>query len=179
VNRLSDEALEARIEAALYVAGKPLTLDDLCRAAGTTSRRKAAAAVQALAARINSTMKAIELAKVGEGRYVLQLKAEFNPMAKRFATQPLLTRSVLKTLTMVAYFQPVSGNKLMSKRGTQVYSHLRTLEAMGFVTSVQEGKSRVYTTTPYFSEYFGLPSDPAQIRQKLQHLFQPPSSEKA
>jgi segregation and condensation protein B len=176
---MSDDGLEAKIEAALYAAGKPLTLDELCRAAGTTSKRKALAALQGLKSKVNSTFAAIELAQVGEGRYALQLKPEYNPVARRFATQPLLTRSVLKTLTMVAYFQPVSGNKLANKRGTQVYAHLKLLESMGFIDYVQEGKNSIYHTTPYFAQYFGLPSDSNALKQKLGKLFESPGSGKA
>ena len=176
---MPDEQVEGLIEAALYAAGKPLTLDELCRAAGTTSRRKAQEAVRRIAARVNSTFKAIELAQVGEGRYVLQLRREFGPVAKKFATQQLLTRSVLTTLTMIAYFQPVSGNKLASKRGTQTYAHLRILESMGFISSAVEGKNHLYHTTPFFSDYFGLPTEPSSLRHKLDSLFEPSTSGKA
>jgi segregation and condensation protein B len=175
---LPEEQVEALIEAALYSSGKPLTLDELCRAAGTTSRRKALDAVRRITARVNGNFRALEVTQVGEGRYVLQLRREFNPVAKKFATQQLLTRSVLKTLTMIAYFQPVSGSKLSSKKGSQVYTHLRILESMGFIGSTLEGKNHFYRTTSYFSEYFGLPSDPASIKHKLDGLFEPSASGK-
>ncbi len=176
---MPDEDLDSLIEAALYAAGKPLTVDELCRAAGTTSRRKAVEAVRRMSAKINSTFKAIELAQVGDGRYVLQLRTKFNPIAKKFATQQLLTKSVLKTLTMIAYFQPVSANKMASKRGTQVYAHLRVLESMGFVSSTIEGKNHVYRTTAFFSQYFGLPVEPAPLKHRLESLFPPATSGKA
>jgi segregation and condensation protein B len=172
---LPDDQIEALIEAALYSAGKPLTVEELCKAAGTTSRKKAVEAVRRLAAKVNSTFRAIEVAQVGEGRYVLQLKREFNPVAKRFATQRLLSRSVLKTLTMIAYFQPVSGSKLSTKKGSQVYGHLRVLESLGFIFSTIEGKNHLYRTTPFFSEYFGLPSDPPSMKRKLDSLFEAPT----
>ena len=175
---MPDEHVEALIEAALYAAGKPLTVDELCRAAGTTSRRKALDAVRRISARVNSSFKAIEVTQVGESRYVLQLRREFNPVAKKFATQQLLTRSVLKTLTMIAYFQPVSGSKLSTRKGSQVYEHLRILESMGFISSTLEGKNHLYRTTPFFSEYFGLPSDPTTMKHKLDSLFEPVTSGK-
>jgi segregation and condensation protein B len=175
---LPDEQVEELVEAALYAAGKPLTLDELCKAAGTTSRRKALDAVRRVSARVNANFKAIEVTQVGESRYVLQLRKEFNPVAKKFATQQLLTRSVLKTLTMIAYFQPVSGSKLSTKKGSQVYEHLRILESMGFIASTIEGKNHLYRTTPFFSEYFGLPSDPSSMKRKLDTLFEPATSGK-
>ncbi len=163
------------IEAALYAAGKPLTVEELCKAAGTTSRRKALEAVRRLSAKVRANFNAIEVTQAGEGRYVLQLKREYGPVAKRFATQQLLSRSVLKTLTMIAYFQPVSGSKLSTKKGSQVYAHLKILESMGFISSTLEGKNHIYGTTPFFAEYFGLPSDPASMKRKLDSLFEAPA----
>ncbi len=172
---MPDDRVEAFIEAALYAAGKPLTVEELCRAAGTTSRRKALEAVRRISSRVNASFKAIEVAQAGEGRYVLQLRPEYGPVAKRFATQQLLSRSVLKTLTMIAYFQPVSGSKLSSKKGSQVYGHLKILESMGFIASTLEGKSHIYSTTPFFAEYFGLPSDLGSMKRKLDSLFEAPA----
>jgi len=175
---LPDEQVDALIEAALYSAGKPLTVEELCKAAGTTSRRKALESVRRLSAKVAANFGAIEVTQAGEGRYVLQLKREFNPVAKKFATQHLLSRSVLKTLTMIAYFQPVSGSKLSSRKGSQVYAHLKILESMGFIASTLEGKNHIYRTTPFFAEYFSLPSDPAAMKRKLENLFETPTSGK-
>ncbi len=175
---MPDEKVDALIEAALYAAGKPLTVEELCRAAGTTSRRKALDAVRRFSGKVQANFKAIEVAQAGDGRYVLQLKREYVPVAKKFATQQLLSRSVLKTLTMIAYFQPVTGSKLSAKKGSQVYAHLKILESMGFIESTIDGKNHLYRTTPFFSEYFGLPSDATSMKRKLDSLFEPATSGK-
>jgi segregation and condensation protein B len=166
-----DELTEARIEAALYAAGRPLTVDELAKAAKTTSRKKVMAALSRITERVRQNLRSIEVVKVKEGSYAMQLRPEFNSMAKKFSIQPLLTKSVLKTLTMVAYFQPVSAKTMAEKRGSSVYNHLKQLEDIGLVTSTQDGKNSIYTTTKYFAEYFGLPEDPAQIREKLRKMF--------
>jgi segregation and condensation protein B len=168
---LEREMLEARVEAALYAAGRPLTLDDLCKAANTKSKKKVLNAVTNLSERVRQVFRAIEIVKVREGSYAMQLRPEFNSMAKKFAAQPLLSKSVLKTLTMVAYFQPVSAKKLAEKRGSIVYNHLKELESVGLLKGTQDGKNMLYTTTDYFAQYFGLPGDPHQVKEKLRKLF--------
>src|SRR5579885_1553705 len=148
------DMFEAKLEAALYSAGRPLSVDELCKAANTKSRRKVLKALNEIASRVNSSFRAIEV-------------------AKKFGSKPILSKSVLKTLTMIAYFQPISAKSLADRRGTSVYNHLKVLESWGLVSGKQEGKNMVYTTTDFFAHYFGLPSDPGQVREKLKRLFPP------
>lgn len=169
-----NEMMEAKLEAALYSAGRPLSVDELCKAANTKSRRKVLKAISSIAQRVNASFRAIEVARVGNDSFAIQLKPEFNTVAKKFGSRPILSRSVLKTLTMIAYFQPISAKTLADKRGTSVYNHLKVLESWGLIAGRQEGKNMVYTTTDFFAHYFGLPSDPGQVREKLKRLFPQP-----
>ena len=60
--------------------------------------------------------------------YSIQLKPNFNSIAKRFATKPLLSTAALRTLSYVVYLQPVSAHELVQRRG---YSGL--FASQGFV----------------------------------------------
>jgi segregation and condensation protein B len=163
---LSREA-QARVESALYAAGRPLTLEEISRAAQINSRRKLGQLMLELSRKINSTFAAIEL-KVLEGpMYSLQLKPEMNSVAKRFATKPLLSTSTLRTLSYVVYLQPVSSSELVLRRGSAVYSHLKELVDIGFVRGEKRGRGRVFSTTDEFADYFGLSHDPEQQRKQV------------
>lgn len=166
VEFLSKDA-QARIEAALYAAGRPLTLEEISRAARVNSRKRLGQLMLDLSKKINSTFAAIEL-KVLEGpMYSLQLKPEMNPVAKRFASKPLLSTSTLRTLSFVVYLQPVSASDLVMRRGSQVYSHLKDLLEVDFVRAGRRGRGRVFSTTDNFADYFGLSHDPDQQRKQI------------
>ena len=163
---LSKEA-QARIEVALYAAGRPLGLDELSKAARVTSKRRLAELMVDLTTKINGTFSAIEL-KVSEGHlYSLQLKPEFNAIAKRFATKPLLSVGTLRTLSYVVYLQPVGTVELVQRRGSQAYTHLKELLEIGFVHAEKRGRGRVFTTTDSFADYFGLSHDYEQQRKQV------------
>jgi len=98
----------------------------------------------------------------------MQLKAEYNPVARKFATKPLLSKAALRTLSFVAYFQPISGSDLSARRGSQVYEHVRDLEEVGFLVWERRGRSKFYNTTPEFSEYFGLSTDVSTMKHQLE-----------
>ena len=67
----------ARIEAALYSAGRPLSIEDIIRASGTESRVKTLNLLTKLIQKTKSSFKAIEIASLPDGSYVFQLKPEY------------------------------------------------------------------------------------------------------
>lgn len=163
---LPEDEIAARIEAALYSAGRPLSLDELIKASGTNSREKTHRVVNDLAKKVKSTFRAIEIAQLEDGSYVLQLRPEYTPLVRKFAQHPLLPSGALKTLSYVAYEQPVTSKRLVQIRGSQVYSHIKVLEQLQFVEHENLGRLKVYRTTPKFQNYFGI-TDLNAVKSRL------------
>jgi segregation and condensation protein B len=163
---LPEHEIVARIEAALYSAGRPLTLDELVKASGTNSKEKTRRIVNDLAKKVKSTFRAIEIAQLEDGNYVLQLRPEYTPLVRKFAQHPLLPSGALKTLSYVAYEQPVTSKRLVQIRGSQVYSHIKVLEQLQFVEHENLGRLKVYRTTTKFQNYFGI-TDLNAVKSRL------------
>ena len=163
---LPDDEITARIEAALYSAGRPLTVDELIKASGTTSKEKTVRVVNDLVKKTRSVFKAIEIVALQDGSYVFQLKPSFTPLIRRFAQRPMVPAAALKTLTYIAYEQPVTSKRLVQIRGSQVYSHIKELKQMQFIEYESLGRLKVYRTTKKFQEYFGI-TDLDSMKSKL------------
>jgi len=166
--KVGDEEVRARIEAALYSSGRALDAEQLARAAGISSKKRAVDEAKAIMSRMKSTMSAIEVVEYPGQRFAMQLKAEYTHVARKFATKPLLSKAALRTLSFIAYFQPISSADLSLRRGSQAYDHLKDLEEVGFITWERKGRSKLYRTTTEFSEYFGLSIDPATMKHQLE-----------
>jgi len=164
--RLPEDEIAARIEAALYSAGRPLSLEELIRASGTNSKEKTHRVVNDLAKKANSTFRAIEIVQLEDGKFVLQLRPQYTPLVRKFAQHPLLPSGALKTLSYIAYEQPVTSKRLVQIRGSQVYSHIKVLEQLQFVEHENLGRLKVYRTTPKFQNYFGI-TDINAVKSKL------------
>jgi segregation and condensation protein B len=163
---LSKEA-QARIEVALYASGRPLSLEELSKVSKIVSKRRLGEIMSDLARKINSGFVAIELREIEGPMYSLQLKPIYNSIAKRFATKPLLSTSTLRTLSYIVYLQPISASELVQRRGSQAYSHLKELLEVGFLKYERRGRTRVFTTTDAFADYFGLSHDPDLQRKQV------------
>ena len=161
-----EEEVAARIEAALYSAGRPLSTEELIKASGTNSKEKTVRIVNDLVKKTKSIFRAIEIAQLEDGTYVFQLRPEYTPLVRKFAQHPLIPSSALKTLSYVAYEQPVTSKRLVQIRGSQVYSHVKILEQLQFVEHENLGRLKVYRTTPKFQNYFGI-TDMNAMKSKL------------
>ncbi|MDH7478259.1 MAG: SMC-Scp complex subunit ScpB [Candidatus Bathyarchaeota archaeon] len=167
----TDHAL-ALLEAALYVAGRPLNLNELCSVLKTRSKNKVKKLAKELMKTYASRNTALEILELKDERYVLQLKAEFTPFVRKFVTRPLLSIGPLKTLSYIAYRQPVSQKRVVEVRGHHAYGHLRMLKEMGLISAERSGRSTVLRTTEYFADYFGLSHDVAVMKKELKHVFE-------
>ena len=164
---VSKEVL-AKVEAALYASGRPLSIDEIAHVAGTASDRKAAAIAREVARTVNGAMQAVEVVEYAGPKFAMQLKGQYTQTARRFATRPLLSRAALRTLSFIAFFQPISAAELVLRRSSTVYEHLRELEDVGFVVGERQGRSKNYRTTTRFSEYFGLSTDVTTMKRQLE-----------
>ena len=157
----------ARIEAALYSAGRPLTVEELIRASGTSSRKKTLELLEGITKRTRSAFKSIEIVKLQDGSYVFQLKPEYSSTIRRYAAKPMLQDAALKTLSHIALHQPFSAKQLVEDRGSGVYAHLKELRQLGFITHQSVGRLKIYSTTEKFQKYFGITGDTDDLKRAL------------
>lgn len=155
-DKIENDELFARIEAALYSSGRPLSLDELSKAAGFISKEKTKSIIKELMKKIDNTFKSIEITQLEDGNYVFQLKPRYAPLIKKFAQHPLIPTATLKTLSYILYEQPVTSKRLSQIRGSQVYGHLKYLEQMGFIDHENLGRIKIYRTTKKLQDYFGV-----------------------
>jgi segregation and condensation protein B len=161
----------ALVEAALYVAGRPLDLNELCQVIGSRSKKKAQKYADTLMKGYNARNTALEILALKDERYVLQVKAEFTPLIKKLVNRPLLSSGPLKTLSYIAYRQPVSQKRVIDVRGQHAYGHVKLLRDMGLIMAERSGRSMALRTTDYFADYFGLTHDITLMKRDLKRIF--------
>ena len=157
----------ARIESALYSSGRPLSIEELIKASGTESRPRTLAILDSLIKKTKNVFAAIEIVVLPDGNFVFQLKPEYSSSVRRYASKPILSKAVQKTLSYIAYSQPISSRQLVEVRGSGVYSQLKELRQLNFIEHQNVGRLRIYSTTQKFQKYFGIEGDMDVLKQKL------------
>ncbi len=154
------------LEAALYVSGRALTLEELADIIGK-SQSTAQKLLDNLSFEYNQKEGALEVIVLPKDRYVMQLKPELTPKVGKLIPGGLLSFATLQTLVFIALKQPIIQSELVAQRGTHSYDHIRDLVDKKFVDAVPEGRSKLLTTTKLFADYFGLDSDRVRLKAQL------------
>jgi segregation and condensation protein B len=161
----------AKLEAALYVAGRPLNLNTLGSIIGTRSKKKVKDLVDKLLTSYQKRDSALELRELKGERFVLQLKPQYVPHVKRLAIRPLLSKGPLKTLAYIAYRQPVMQTKVISIRGSHAYNHIKELKTLNLITTENFGRTKLIQTTEAFADYFNLSHNLSSLKRQLKSIF--------
>ncbi len=161
----------ALLEAALYVAGRPLDLNELCQVVGSRSKKRTQSYVETLVKEYGARNTALEILPLKNERYVLQVKADFTHLIKKLVNRPLLSSGPLKTLSYIAYRQPISQKRVIDVRGQHAYGHVKMLKDMGLIITERSGRTLALKTTDYFSDYFGLTTDTSVMKKDLKKIF--------
>lgn len=151
------------IEAALFASGDPLDEEQL---RNLIKGKKIKGLVEQLIIDYSQRRSALEIKEI-EGRYVMQVKPEYAEKVRSIAPKELRS-PVLRTLSMIAYHQPLTKAELVDIRGATAYDHVRELEERGLISTIPHGRTQLLNTTPQFAEYFNLDSaDPEAIKRKI------------
>ena len=159
------------LEAALFVAGRPLDLNELCQVIGSRSKKKAQKYADTLMQEYNMRNTALEILALKDERYVLQVKGEYTHLIQKLVNRPLLTSGPLKTLSYIAIRQPISQKRVIDVRGQHAYGHIKELKERKLIVAEKSGRTMALKTTDDFADYFGLPHDILEMKKNLKKIF--------
>ncbi|HXF94531.1 MAG TPA: SMC-Scp complex subunit ScpB [Gemmatimonadales bacterium] len=149
------------LEAALFAASRPLTLDELATLDPEQPPASYLAALAELQAAYDPT-HGVELVEIAEGWQFLT-RPEYAEVIERaqFALRPRrLSPAALETLAIIAYRQPVGRVEIDEIRGVDSGAVIEKLVERGLVEVVTRGdglgRPLLYGTTPQFLEILGL-----------------------
>jgi len=157
------EYTERLVEAALFAAGEPLSLDALLRVCG---EEVSAAMVQAALASLQRHYadRGVRLVEVAGGWRYQVAEAVAARVGLLWEERPgRYSRALLETLAIIAYRQPVTRGDIEEIRGVGLSaSIMRTLQERGWVRSVGHreapGRPALFATTRQFLDDFSLRS---------------------
>ena len=155
------QSLTKLLEAALFAASRPLTVEELA----SLEPEAGAAAIQAALSEIRAAYgedHGVELVEIAEGWQFLT-RREYGETIERaqFALRPRrLSPAALETLAIIAYRQPVGRLEVDEIRGVDSGAVMDKLLERGLIEVVTRGEGLgrplLYGTTPPFLEILGL-----------------------
>src|SRR3954471_17966275 len=162
-------SLKPKIEAIIYAAETPITLDQIVAllketaSEGVDLKSEVRAAIEELVIDYSSDAHGIELRQIAGG-YRMSTKPEQHDLVRSFAKSlkpPIrLSMPALETLAVIAYKQPVTVPEIGEIRGVDSSGVIATLLDRKLITTAGRkaviGRPILYKTTKEFLMRFGL-----------------------
>jgi len=159
---MTNEERKAALEAIIYAADEPATIDQLATTLGD-EKLAVQSSLDELVASYVSEGRGIEIREVAGG-FKLYTKPQHHDVVRRFIKSlrpPLrLTMPALETLAVISYKQPVTGPEIGEIRGVNTSGVLKTLLDKRLITTAGRkeviGRPILYRTSKEFLMRFGL-----------------------
>jgi len=154
--------LKGALEAIIYAADEPATLDQIANAVGE-EKQAVRAALDEMIASHSGEDRGVEI-RVVAGGYKFYTKPQHHDVVRRFIKSlrpPLrLTMPALETLAVISYRQPVTVPEIQEIRGVNVSGVIKTLLEKRLITTAGRkaviGRPILYRTSKEFLMRFGL-----------------------
>jgi segregation and condensation protein B len=154
--------LKGALEAIIYAADEPATLEQIANAVGE-EKHIVRGALDEMIAGYSTEDRGIEIRAVAGG-YKFYTKPQHHDVVRRFIKSlrpPLrLTMPALETLAVISYRQPVTGPEIQEIRGVNVSGVIKTLLEKRLITTAGRkpvmGRPILYRTSKEFLMRFGL-----------------------
>ncbi|MEO8635176.1 MAG: SMC-Scp complex subunit ScpB [Gemmatimonadales bacterium] len=150
------------IEAAMFAANRPLTVEELQTLDPDAALADVRTALDELREHYDFDGHAVEVIELAGGYQVLSRRvfAEAIERAQITMRTPRLTSAALETLAVIAYRQPVGRAEIEEIRGVSAGGVLRSLQERGLIEVVGRsetmGRPLLYGSTALFLELLGL-----------------------
>ena len=161
---MKQEQVKKIIEAALMVAGRPLSINQLLDLFEKDEDSPDRASLRAALTELQTDYAdhGVELKEVASG-YRFQVRSDYARWVNRLYDEraPRYSRALLETLAIIAYRQPITRGEIEDIRGVSVNTNIiKTLQEREWIKVVGHrdvpGKPELLATTKQFLDYFNL-----------------------
>ncbi len=161
------------IEAALFVAARPMTLAELYHVVGIPKPR-----IKKLLKEMEKEYDKHSLSvRERDNYYELHIKEEYKNHVEHLAPEKDFSKATLQTLSLISYHNPAKQSFVVETRGNRAYDHIKELSSRGFIRLEPEGHTNRIHITKKFLDYFDLTS-PKELKEYFSERgIEPPDEE--
>lgn len=159
---MSSNTHKGLLEAALFMSSEPMSVEELGKIAGVNSLGYVRGTLLEL--RDEYENRGVHLVETPQGwsfqvdNHHLEKVADLTPYAD-------ITEGQKRTLSIIAYKEPVQQSDVIRIQGNKCYAYIRTLISKGLVRAEKHGRSKMLSLTVEFERYFG--GEKEKIREEL------------
>ncbi len=161
-------SLKDQVEAILFASGRKMKVEEIARLCRVRDAELVKAALKELQQKYEQDNASLVL--VGEGDiWNLTVRERYLPLVQKIVSETELPKSVIETLAVIAWRNPVLQSEVIRVRTNKAYDHIHQLEEMGFITAKKHGRTRELKLGDSFYKYFDMKGE-GDIKEKLRQV---------
>jgi segregation and condensation protein B len=144
---------EEKVEAALFIAGRYLTLQELIMLTDINPIMLKEILNRLKKKYSTGTIRIIQRSNA----YKMDIAEQYHYLINKLATGSAeFTKAEQETLAIIAYKQPIKQSVIIKIRGNKSYEHIKKFRQLGLVTAKRIGHTLDLTLSEEFYEYFNV-----------------------
>lgn len=161
------EEIKKKIEAVLFATGRAMSIADLSKLCNVESETLIKDALEEMRKDFEERKSSLQI--FGENDlWKLILKKEYHSLASNLLHKTELDKTLIETLGVIAWKQPILQSDVVKVRGTLTYEHIKLLKELDFVETEKFGRTRKLKLTGKFYDYFDISRD--QLKEKFKGI---------
>lgn len=148
------------VEAILFSAGRVVKLKEIQALLNLKNPGLVTEAIKELMQEYSDRESPTMIVEEDDG-YKLTVKEKFLPIVQKINPHTELSKSMLETLAVITWKQPILQADVIKIRTNKAYDHISELERLGFIVKEKFGRSFRIKVTQKFLDYFDLPNTDA------------------
>ena len=164
---MKGERLQSAVEAALFMANEPVSINDLAKMF-KTDPTQIKEVIEGFKKDFEESKHGVYLLETEKG-YQIRVKPEFAPLVRTLTPYKELGRGLLRVLALVAYKQPITQAEVVKVIGNRAYEYVKRLEERGLIKTAKYSRTKALIATKEFANYFGL-EKPEDIKKFFEEM---------
>lgn len=152
-----EKELIKQAEAVIFSCGRKIELEELSQLldAKESELKKA---LRKLKQDYDSSGSPIMIVEEGTA-WKMTVREKYLPLVRKITPYMEFSKTVMETLAVIAWKQPILQSDVISIRTNKAYDHISELQEMGFLTKEKHGRSFLLKLSQKFYDYFDLRGD--------------------
>lgn len=161
------DEIKKKIEAILFATGRSLSLEELAKLCNLDSTSLIKDSLLEMQKEYDSRISSLQL--VGENDlWKIVLRKEYHSLTQNLLHKTELDKTLIETLAVIAWKQPILQSDIVKIRGTLTYDHVKILRELGYVETEKFGRTRKLKLTSKFYDYFDTSKD--EVKDKFKAI---------
>jgi segregation and condensation protein B len=162
-----DPDIKKQVEAIVFSCGRKIEPEEIAGLVGIAPS-VVRTALKDLLQDYNGRDSSLMLIEEGTA-YKMAVREKYLAVVRKISPYMEFSKSVMETLAVVAWKQPILQSDVIRIRTNKAYDHIAELEQLGFLAKEKHGRSFLLKLSQKFYDYFDLRND-VDVRTLFKHI---------